>query len=79
MSFETIITKAKYLVKKNGIKILVIDPYNKIEHLRSQGESETEYISRFLDKISTFARQFNVLVFLVAHPRKMNKRFCSEI
>lgn len=74
MSFETIITKAKYLVKKFGIKILVIDPYNKIEHLRERSESETEYISRFLDRLSTFARQNNVLVFLVAHPRKMDKQ-----
>ena len=73
MSFETILIKAKYLVKKRGIKILVIDPYNKIEHLRERGESETEYISRFLDKVTTFAKQMNVLVFLVAHPRKIDK------
>jgi twinkle protein len=73
MSFENIITKAKYLVKKNGIKILIIDPYNKIEHLRERNESETEYISRFLDKITAFAKQYNVLVILVAHPRKMDK------
>lgn len=73
MSFENIIIKAKFLVKKHGIRILVIDPYNKIEHLREKGESETEYISRFLDKITVFARQNNVLVFLVAHPRKMDK------
>lgn len=73
MTFDTILSKAKYLVKKNGIKILVLDPYNKIEHLRDRGESETEYISRFLDKVSVFARQNNVLVFVVAHPRKMDK------
>lgn len=73
MSFENILIKAKYLVKKNGIKILVIDPYNKLEHMREKGETETEYISRFLDKIKTFARINNVLVILVAHPRKMEK------
>ena len=73
MSFETILDKAKYLVKKRGIKILVIDPYNKIEHLRSRGESETDYISRFLDKLIVFGRTNNVLIFLVAHPTKMKK------
>jgi len=73
MRFETILDKAKYLVKKRGIKILVIDPYNKIEHLRERNESETEYISRFLDKLTMFARTYNVLVILVAHPRKMGK------
>jgi len=73
MSFTSIIEKAKYLVKKRGIKVLVIDPYNKIEHLKEKGENETEYISRFLDKLVTFARTYNVLIFLVAHPRKMQK------
>lgn len=73
MSFETIIDKAKYLVKKRGIKVFVIDPYNKIEHLRDRNESETEYISRFLDRLTMFARVNNVLVILVAHPRKMGK------
>lgn len=73
MKFETILEKAKYLVKKRGIKVLVIDPYNKIEHLKERGETETEYISRFLDKLTMFARMNDVLVFLIAHPRKMGK------
>jgi twinkle protein len=72
VTIETILEKAKYLVRKRGIKILVIDPYNKLEHSRQSGESETDYISRFLDKISMFAKQNNCLVILVAHPRKMN-------
>lgn len=78
LSFQSIIEKAKYLVKKKGIKVLVIDPYNKIEHLRDKGESETEYISRFLDKLTMFAKQYNVLIMLVAHPRKMDKTGTGE-
>jgi twinkle protein len=73
MSADNILAKAKHLVKKRGIKAFVIDPYNKIEHLMERGESETNYISRFLDKLTMFARTNNVLVFLVAHPRKMGK------
>lgn len=70
-TFERIIELAIIAVKRYGIKILVIDPYNKIEHCRDRNETETEYISRFLDKLIVFARQYNVLVILVAHPRKM--------
>lgn len=73
MTFKNIIEKAKYTVKKYGVKILVIDPYNKIEHLREKGETETEYVSRFLDSISIFMKKYDVLVHLVAHPRKMDK------
>jgi twinkle protein len=73
MSYENIIEKARYLVKKKGIKVVVIDPYNKIEHLRDRGESETEYISKFLDKLTTFGKTYDILTVLVAHPRKMEK------
>lgn len=71
MKVDTIIDSAKALVKQKGIKILVIDPYNKLEHQYS--DSETQYISRFLDKITNFAKFNNVLVFLIAHPRKMQR------
>ena len=71
LTIESILEKAKYLVKKRGIKGLVIDPYNKIEHQIPSGMSETNYISKLLDKIIMFAQRYNVLVFLVAHPRKM--------
>lgn len=74
LTIDSILEKSKYLVRKFGIKILVIDPYNKLDHLNERGESETQYISRFLDRLSNFARVNGVLVFLVAHPRKMQPK-----
>jgi len=69
---DFVLEKAKILVKRKGIKILVIDPYNRIEH-KYDNISETQYISKFLDKLTDFAKFNNVLVILVAHPRKMPK------
>ncbi|HHY70525.1 MAG TPA: hypothetical protein GX519_02470 [Thermoanaerobacterales bacterium] len=60
-------------MKKNGIKTFVLDPFNKIEHMRNRNETETEYISRVLDRLHSFAQKNDVLVILVAHPRKMNR------
>lgn len=68
---KTILDSAKILVKTRGIKVVVIDPYNKLEHKYS--DSETQYISRFLDQLIQFAKMNEVLVFLIAHPKKMNK------
>jgi len=68
---ENVISRAKMLVKQFGVKILVIDPYNKLEHQYDNKLSETQYISKFLDKLTNFAKFNNVLVCLVAHPRKM--------
>jgi len=74
---KSILDSAKILVKTRGVKILVIDPYNKLEHKYT--DSETQYISRFLDQIIQFAKFNNVLIFLVAHPKKMNKDKDSKI
>ena len=68
---KSILDSAKILVKTRGVKTLVIDPYNKLEHKYT--DSETQYISRFLDQIIQFAKFNDVLIFLIAHPKKMNK------
>jgi twinkle protein len=73
-NLETILSKAKYLIRKNGIKVLVIDPWNRLEHQITFGMSETNYISKQLDVIQNFAQKNNILVILVAHPRKIQKK-----
>jgi twinkle protein len=74
---KSILDSAKILIKTRGIKIVVIDPYNKLEHKYT--DSETQYISRFLDQIIQFAKINDVLVFLIAHPKKMNKSANGKI
>lgn len=71
---KSILDTAKVLVQTKGIKVLVVDPYNKLEHKYHGSESETQYISKFLDQIITFAKVNNLLLFLVAHPVKMGKK-----
>lgn len=71
LSLEKILVSAKFLVRQRGIKCLVIDPYNKIDHKIDSKLSETQYISWFLDQLKTFAKLNDVLVILVAHPTKM--------
>ncbi len=55
------------------LDMLVLDPWNEIEHKRPQNMSETEYISDTLSKLKHFAHFYDVAVFLVAHPAKMAK------
>jgi hypothetical protein len=50
---------------------MVIDPYNRLEHHRPSNLTETEYISKLLDRLSNFAKRHNILIHLVAHPRKI--------
>jgi len=72
-SVDSILTHAKKLVSRYGLRCLVIDPYNKLEHDIEKGETETVYISRFMDKLTAFAQNNQVHIFLIAHPTKMQE------
>lgn len=77
---DTILDCARYLVRRRGIKALVIDPYNRLEN--EQGSrNETQYISQLLDKLTNFAQHNDILVVLMAHPVKLprNKDGQTEI
>ena len=70
---DTILEKAETLVRRKGIRVFILDPYNCLEHQIPSGQSETQYISEFLEKLRSFARRKQVLVILAAHPTKMKK------
>ena len=70
---DTILEKAEALVRRKGIRVFILDPYNCLEHQIPQGQSETQYISEFLEKLRSFAHRRQVLVVLAAHPTKMKK------
>jgi twinkle protein len=73
VTIDGILDKARELVLYYGIKGLVIDPWNYIEHKIPAGQSETQYISEALTKIKRFKDRYDAHVFLVAHPTKIQK------
>ena len=72
-TLESVLRKGAELVKRKGIKCLVIDPYNKVRDVDSHTEDVNRYTMEYLTKIETFAKKYDVLVFIVAHPTKMYK------
>jgi twinkle protein len=70
-TIEAILEKARAAVLRHGIRGLVIDPYNEIEHRRPANMTETEYVSQLLGKVKRFALHHAVHVWFVAHPAKL--------
>jgi twinkle protein len=71
LTISSLLAIAKSLVTRNGIRGLVIDPWNEFDHSRPNGQNETEYISIALTQIRRFGRAHGVHVWLVAHPQKL--------
>ena len=69
-NIDTILEKSRYLVRRYGIKGLIIDPFNRLD-LDLGKSKETDVIRDILRKIIFFAQQNDILIILVAHPSKL--------
>ena len=72
-TLESVLRKGAELVKRKGIKCLVIDPFNKVRDKNASSLDVNIYTMEYLTKIEAFAKKYDVLVFIVAHPTKMYK------
>lgn len=71
-TLDSVLRKGAELVKRKGIKCLVIDPFNKVRDNDASGDVNV-YTLEYLSKIEIFAKKYDVLVIVVAHPTKMYK------
>ena len=64
---EAIIEKMTVLAKRYGVRVFVIDNLMTVESsLKDKYEAETDIVKR----LKNFAKKYNAIVHLVAHPRK---------
>jgi len=72
-NLEAVLRKGAELVKRKGIKCLVIDPFNKVRDVNANSDDVNRYTMDYLAKIESFCKKYDVLTFIVAHPTKMYK------
>lgn len=70
MGVEEFLDLCRVAVVRDGVRVIVLDPWNELEHKMRPGEPETVYIGRALRAIKRFAKQYDVAFWIVAHPSK---------
>lgn len=78
-TLDSILDKAHRLVVRKGIRGLLIDPWNKLEHNMGKGDNESMYISKELDKVIKFNQRNSVFSIIIAHPTKIRKNLKSGL
>jgi twinkle protein len=61
------------LAVRDNCKLIIVDPWNELEHLPEPGESMTNYINFALQQIRQWAEKFDTHICLIAHPKKMDQ------
>ena len=77
-TIENVLKKGSELVKRKGIRCLVIDPYNKVRMAAGKGLSIPDYTMEYLSLVDAWSKKYDCLVVLAAHPRKMNRKEDGE-
>ncbi len=68
LTLKGILEAFKQLVFQKGVNVLLIDPWNMLDH---SAQRDFSYIGKQLSEITQFCQQTNTHLFLVAHPRKI--------
>jgi twinkle protein len=69
-TLDWVLECAIHAVKHCGVQVLMIDPWNELERLCPRHMLMSDYIGQCLMMLKSFARTFEVSIFLVAHPTK---------
>ena len=69
-TLEAVLELSRIAVLRDGARVIVLDPWNEVEHKRDANERETDYSNRAIRMMKQFARNYDVALILVAHPRK---------
>lgn len=73
VTLDWLLDRMEGAVVQHGCKIVVVDPWNEMDHLRERDETITEYTGRAIKTLKRFARAFQVHLIVVAHPTKQQK------
>lgn len=73
IDLEYYLELVRVAVVRDGCRVIVLDPWNELEHKRRRDETETDYIGRAIRALKSFARRHNVSLWVVSHPTKPQK------
>jgi twinkle protein len=70
MDLRSVLDRAVQVIEREGAEVLLIDPWNELEHLKPAQQLMTDYIREALMYLKRICRYHGVAVILIAHPTK---------
>lgn len=69
-TLKWVLERAIVAVERDGVRVILIDPWNELDRARPRDTTMTDYIGECLMMLKDFCRTFQVSVVVVAHPTK---------
>ena len=71
VTLDYLFERIRTLVFRQGIKGVIIDPWNEISH--NIGSREDQYLAKELRKIKRFIRKYDLSMWVIAHPKNPSR------
>jgi twinkle protein len=78
-TLEWTLEKCAAAVIRHGVRVVVIDPWNELDHDKPHDMSLTEYTGKAIKEFKRLARSLDVHVIVVAHPTKLGGGECPGL
>lgn len=72
-TIDWVLERAKAAVLRYGASVVVLDPWNEMDHARPPEISLTEYVGEAIKALKRFARNYQCTMIVVAHPAKLRR------
>lgn len=69
-TLQWVLDKARIAVERDGVNIVMIDPWNELERAKPRDMVLSDYIGQCLMFMKQFCRRHHIAVIVVAHPTK---------
>jgi hypothetical protein len=73
ITLSWLLSRVKAAITQYNVKMVIIDPWNEIDHDRPGGMTLTEYIGVAIKEFKRIAQRYMVTIIIVAHPSKLVK------
>lgn len=74
MTGARFIDRVEFAIKVYGLKMVIVDPLNEIDHQWSAGKSKTEYLGDFIMALKDIGDSYDTLMVCCVHPPTMSMR-----
>ncbi len=71
---EDVLEKFAELVKRKGVRIFILDPFNKIKLKKIDRSKVNEYTEEYHIMLDEFCKKYDCHIFLVLHPNKISMK-----
>ncbi|MGA7327061.1 MAG: toprim domain-containing protein, partial [Rhodomicrobium sp.] len=68
MTAKRLLDRIEYAVKVFGLNMVIIDPFNEIDHVYGRDISKTDYIANFIMEFKDLADSYGIVLICCVHP-----------